>query len=152
MNYPYYVEFLDEMLKKANSGQAHDKDGSILQRNLLVALTSREMIALARLLSVMHIAVCMPFWWLAGCTHQLAVYEWGPFSMGRVLDTLKANLDCISETPELILDEEFMMGIFQCYRDELLPFDKYLTETFTKRNMKVIARASGTKEIHYARL
>ena len=95
MNYPFYIEFLDDMLKKANSGYTQDKDGSILQRNLLVTLTSHEMIALARLLSIMHIAVCMPFHWLAGCTHQLAVYEWGLFSMGRVIDILKANVNCI---------------------------------------------------------
>jgi len=152
MNYPFYVEFLDEMLRKANSGHTADKDGSILQRNLLVALTSREMIALARFLSIMHISVCMPFRWLAGSTHMLAIYDWGPMSMGRALDTLQAKLNCIYDSPTLILNKDFMMGLFQEYQDELPPFDKYLTETFTSRKTKVIARKSGTKVIHYARL
>jgi hypothetical protein len=66
MNYLYYVEFLDNMLRKQVS--VNDKP-SILQQNLFVALTSREMIALSRLLSILHIAICLPFRWLAGKTH-----------------------------------------------------------------------------------
>ena len=62
MNYPYYLEFLDWMLKKTGK---NDK-ASLLQRNLLVVLGSVEMIALARLLYIIHISVCMPFRWLLG--------------------------------------------------------------------------------------
>ena len=62
MNYPYYLEFLDWMLKKTGKT---DK-ASILQRNLFVVLGSVEMIALARLLSIIHISVCMPFRCLLG--------------------------------------------------------------------------------------
>ena len=51
MNWPYYVEFLDEMLRKPRT---KNQKPSILQRNLFVALTSSEMIALARLLSILH--------------------------------------------------------------------------------------------------
>jgi hypothetical protein len=47
MNYPYYVEFLDEALCKRSTNQ----QASILQQNLFVILTSNEMIALARLLT-----------------------------------------------------------------------------------------------------
>jgi hypothetical protein len=41
MNYPYYVEFLDEALRKRTTNQ----QASILQQNLFVILTSNEMIA-----------------------------------------------------------------------------------------------------------
>ena len=55
---------------------------SLLQRNLFVVLGSVEMIALARLLYIIHISVCMPFRWLAGKTHRLKEYkDWGPPSM-----------------------------------------------------------------------
>lgn len=57
INYPYYLEFLDWMLKKTEK----NNKASILQRNLFIALGSVEMIALARLLSIIHISVCMPF-------------------------------------------------------------------------------------------
>ena len=55
MNYPYYLELLDFMLKKTGK---NDK-ASLLQRNLFVVLGSVEMIALDRLLSIIHISVCM---------------------------------------------------------------------------------------------
>ena len=42
MNYPYYVQFLDNQLRKYRQ----DKP-SILQQNLFVALTSQEMISLS---------------------------------------------------------------------------------------------------------
>ena len=75
MNYPYYLEFLDWMLKKRGK---NDK-ASLLQRNLFIVLGSVEMIALARLLSIIHISVCMPFRWLAGKTHRLKEYKnWEP--------------------------------------------------------------------------
>ena len=67
MNYTYYIEFLDQSLRKRNK---NDK-ASILQQNLFVALTSTEMIALVRLLSILHISVCMPIRWLAGKIHDL---------------------------------------------------------------------------------
>ena len=41
MNYPYYVEFLDEALRKKKT---KSEQTSILQRNLFVVLTSAEMI------------------------------------------------------------------------------------------------------------
>jgi hypothetical protein len=57
MNYPYYIEFLDEMLRKPKQS---NQQASILQQNLFVVLTSTEMIALARLFSILHISICMP--------------------------------------------------------------------------------------------
>ena len=101
MNYPYYLEFLDWMLKKTGK---NDK-ASLLQRNLFVVLGSVEIIALACLLSIIHISVCMPFLWLAGKTHRLKEYKnWGPPSMARVIDTLREKMNAISEKPKLILN------------------------------------------------
>ena len=119
MNYPYYVEFLDRSLRKRNK---NDK-ASILQLNLFVALTSSEMIALVRLLSILHVSVCMPVRWLAGKTHELKEHnQWGPMSMGRVLDTLEASMIEIAANPNTILDENYMMNIFKVYIEELPPF------------------------------
>ena len=148
MNYPFYVKFLDHSLRKR---KANDK-ASILQLNLFVALTSSEMIALVRLLSILHISVCMPIRWLAGKTHELKEYCWGPISIGRVLDTLEASMEDIAEDPEKILDEKFMMNIFKEYIDELPPFKTYWDETFKKKQMAAIACKSGTKIVNFARL
>ena len=149
MNHPYYVQFLDNQLRKYRK----DKP-SLLQQNLFIALTSQEMIALSRLLSIFHIAVCIPFRWLAGKTHELKDHGWGPLSMSRVIDTLFTKMSDLSNSPSLIENDEFMMNIFREYLDELPPFKKYWGIMFEKKMMSVVARSSkdGSKVVHMARL
>ena len=97
MNYPYYVEFLDSALRKPRKMKNE----------------SAEMIALVRLLSILHLSICMPFRYLAGKCHEFREYGWGAADMGRVLDTLYDNMQKLSHKPTLILDESFMMDIFK---------------------------------------
>ena len=89
MNYPYYVEFLDTQLRKLKK---NNQQASILQMNLFVVLTCMEMIALARLLSILHISICMPFRFLAGKCHEFKEFGFGAADMGRVLTTLHGKL------------------------------------------------------------
>ena len=118
LNYPYYVEFLDIMLRKHRRDNSNDK-ASILQQNLFVALTSEEMIALSCLLAVFHISVCVPFRWLSGKTHELKDYGtdfgWGAMSMSRVIDTLYEKMNEPHKSPILIVDDGFMMTKCQTY-------------------------------------
>ena len=157
MNYQYYVEFLDMMLRKHRCCNSNKK-ASLLQQNLFVALTSEEMIALSRLLSILHISVCMPFRWLAGKTHELKAYGldfgWGAMSMSRVIDTLYEKMTKLYESLSLILDDDFMMNIFSEYLQELPPFEEYWKLTFEKKQMSVVARSrkDGTKIVHMAKL
>ena len=152
MNYPYYVEFLDEQLRKKEK----NKKVSILQRNIFVALTSSEMIALARLLSILHLSICMPFRFLAGKTHEFKEYGWGPMSMGRVIDTLEKKLVSVVRDPRLILEEDFMMGMFEEYVQELKPLKDYVDLLYQKKQMslisRVVARKSKSKVVHLAML
>ena len=60
-----------------------------------MALTSQEVIALVRLLSILHISLVMPFRWLAGKTHELSQWSWGAMSMGRVIDTIEDKMQKI---------------------------------------------------------
>ena len=157
LNYPYYVEFLDMMLRKHRCGNSNDK-ASILQQNLFVALTSEEMIALSCLLSIFHISVCIPFRWLAGKTHELKDYGtdfgWGAMSMSRFIDTLYKKMNELHKSPSLIVDDGFMMSIFDEYLLELPPFEEYWKATFEKRQMSVVAcsRKDGSKVVHMALL
>ncbi len=130
MNYPFYVEFLNNQLRKYCRS---NENTSILQQNLFVALTSLEMIALSRLLSILHISVCMLFHWLAGKTHELKDYDWGPMLMSRVIDTLYDKMKTICERPDLIEDNSFMMNIFEEYLEELQPFKEYWSLMFEKK-------------------
>ncbi len=148
MTYPYYIEFLDTSLQKPN---ATDK-ASVLQQNRFVALKTSELVALSCLLSILHVSVCIPCWWLTGKTHELARYNWGSMSMGQVIDTLNDAMGEIHKTPALVLDEKYMMAIFEEYLHKLPPFKIYWDELLSKRQMSIFALKSGTKVVHYARL
>ena len=152
-NYPYWIEFLDTMLRKPPKQKG--QEASILQQSLFVALSSEEMIALSCLFSIMHISVCMPFRWLSGKTHELAKYKWGPMNMSHVIDTLYGKMLELEKKPQLILDKDFMMDIFAEYRSEdngLPPFIEYWTHMFVHKKTGVVARKSGTREVPLARL
>ena len=149
MNYPYYVEFLDNALRKPR--KMKNESASILQKKLFVVLTSSEMIALVWLLSILHLSICMPFRYLAGKSHEFKQYGWEAADMGRVLDTFYEKLQRVRDNPRLILDKLFMMDIFQEYREELPPFNEYWETLFKKKQMRVISRKDGRKVVHYAR-
>ncbi len=131
MNYHYYVEFLDSALRKPRKMKY--KSASILQKNLFVVLTSSEMIALVRLLSILHLSICMPFRYLAGKSHEFKHFGWEVADMGRVLDRLYNNMQMLLHDPTLILDQSFMMDIFKQYQEELPPFCEYWEIIFKKK-------------------
>ena len=145
MNYEYYLEFLDMMLRR----HTKDSQANILQKNLFVVLSSSDMIELTRLLSILHLSIVVPFRWLAGKTHEFKEYNWSPLSMGRVLDTLDEKLNKIKSDPKLIFKSSVMMDIFKNHREELPPFKQYWEDTFKKRQMSVVARKSRAKVVHF---
>jgi hypothetical protein len=69
---------------------------------------------------------------LAGKTHELARYDWVPMLMGRVIDTLNDAIGEIHKTPALILDEKYLMAIFDEYLHELPPFKKYWVNCYQR--------------------
>ena len=75
MNHVYWVEFIDERLRQPGAS-------NILQECLYIELTSLEVIASARIHFILHLAVVVPHRWLAGTSHNLAVYNWSEQSMG----------------------------------------------------------------------
>jgi hypothetical protein len=94
------------------------------------------MIALSCLLSILHISVCTPFCWLAGKTHELKEYGtdfgWGAMLMSRVIDTLYEKMNELHKSPSLIVEDDFIMSIFNEYHLELPPFGEYWKVTFEK--------------------
>jgi hypothetical protein len=141
-NRNYCVDFLDEMMLYCG------KEDNILAQNLWHLLGSKEMISVSRLWSVFHLSIVMPTRWLAAETHKLGEFNWGYISMGHVMDKLKEHLESILEQPELIHDESFMMGFVSDFRDELPPFDDYMTHKFELETTSFIAcTASATKAV-----
>jgi hypothetical protein len=120
--------------------------------NLFVALTSLEMIALSRILSIIHLFIVVPCRYLAGKSHEFRDYNWGALDMSRVIDTLHQKLLKIKKQPDLMLDPIFMDNIFLEYRNELPPFQEYWNMLFKEKQMKVVALKDGTKVVHFARV
>ena len=136
-NRPINVHFLDDRLR------VKDND-NILQQNLFIILSSLEMIATSRFFAILHVAVCIPFRWLAGKTHELAHRQWGARSMGRVFDIMHTAFNDILDDLDLIHNKQFMMGMFEELAEELPEFKDYLTHQFENKQSEFIAK-SGTK-------
>ena len=87
---------------------------NILQENLFCVLTSSEMVALSRVMAIVHFKIALPMRWLAGSTHIIGAlgYDWSARSMGKAIDALHDALVRIEDNGELFLDEQFMTDIF----------------------------------------
>ena len=86
-----------------------------------MVLTSVEMVALTRVMSIFHFKVCMPMRWLAGNTHHLGQtgYDWSARSMGKAVDALELAFIAVGNDGSKYLDEDFMNEIFsEIYEDE----------------------------------
>ena len=140
MNLKYYIEFLDWRLTCA-------VNDNLLQTSLYITLRSVEMVALLRVLSILHIAVCMPVRWLAGNTENLAQYDFGAVSMGRTLDMLEDAFIKISSDGTLLLDEDFVMNIFSDIVDEVEPFDKYLHFMFNEKSSNPVGTSDRDHKV-----
>ena len=85
----------------------------ILQKNLLIILSSIEIIDISRLFAILNGAVCMHVRWLAGNNHKLAHHNWGARSVGRVFDILHTAMNNILDDITLVHYKSTMMFIFQ---------------------------------------
>ena len=65
--------------------------------------------------------------------------------MARLIDTLREKVNAISDKPELILNEQFMIDLFKEYREELPPFQAYWDEMFNKKKNVSYGLAIGIK-------
>ena len=131
-NREYCLEFLDMQLRDYTKG-------NILQENLFVILPSLEMVGLSRLLSILYLCICMPVRWITGKTHTLGKYKWGARSMGRVLDILEQKLTEIKGDSSLILNKDYMMGLFVNLQDELPPFKTFWEHSFDKQKIETVS-------------
>ena len=135
-NRVYYIEFLDERLRACGT------EGNILQENLFIILSSLDMVAQARICSIVHLSICLPMRWLAGNSHKLAEYDWSVRSMGRAADMLQTALEAIEADPHLFLDQDFMFGIFDKLIDELPPFKAYLEYMYESKAMSLVGSSA----------
>ena len=130
-NQKYWIEFLDERLRIPGD--------NILQENLFIVLSSCEMIALARVCAIVHLSICLPTRWLAGNSHNLEDYNWSVRSMGKIVDMLDISLEEIVEDGSKIIDEEFMMGLFDEIKHTVPPFIDYYKHMYEQKAIKLLS-------------
>ena len=72
-----------------------------------------EMIALCRVMAILHFNICMPMRWLAGNTHTIgqAGYDWSARSMGKAIDALEDAMVKIEEDGSKFLVLDLMYGM-----------------------------------------
>ena len=115
---------------------------NILQRNLFIILESSEMIAQLRLCSIFFLTIIIPMHWLGSNTFKLSHRQWGEKSMGRVIDLVYDAFVAIQADGTLILNYDFMMGIFGDLQTELPEFNTYMTWYFEEKESNPIGSTS----------
>eukprot|EP00956_Cyclotella_meneghiniana_P014747 scaffold22205_cov76-Cyclotella_meneghiniana.AAC.14 len=135
MNLPYYLQYLHWRIE-ATGGSLDN----ILQTKLYIMLRSAEVVALLRVLSILHISICVPTRWLAGKSHELKEYNFGYYDMGKALDLMETAFESIINDGSLIYDEDFMMNsIFAEISDTVDPFREYLQYMWVKKSGYTVA-------------
>ncbi len=111
---------------------------NLLQRSLFIVLGSMEMIVQLRVASILHLAVMILMRWLAGNTHNFFEYRWGERSMGCAIKLLHDAFIEIQGDGSLLLEEHFVMNIFESLYDEVPPFKEYLNYHLEEKEGNVI--------------
>ena len=140
MNRHVNIDFLHEQVGTPNNN-------NVLQSNLYIVLSSLEVAATARFFSILHLAVVVPVRWLAAKTHELFSYQWGPRSMGRVVDILHENFTDVLKDPWLIHNEEHMMNMFDDLKQELPEFKKAMDFLLKNKKSTSIISDDGSRVI-----
>ena len=132
------MHYLDERM-----GDRLTDDG-LLQRTLWAMPSSQEVAAMTRLLSILHFSIVVPMRYLAGKTHEFAEYEWGPINMSKCFDDMHDWLTEISGDPTKVLDEDFMLGWFDDYKQQLEPFREYCDSVYGDEEEREPIRSKAT--------
>ena len=96
------------------------------------------MVALLWVLSILHIAICLPTRWLAGNAKDLGQYGFCYYDMGSVLDLMEDRFEEISSDGSLMMNEDYMMDMFSSIAIKVDPFAEYLEFMFTEKQSKPV--------------
>ena len=85
------------------------------------------MVSLLRVLSILHISLCLPLQWLAGNFGNLGKYGFGVSDMPKDVDFMDNAFDEINKDGNLMLDDDFIMKFFEPLSKKIKPFKESLT-------------------------
>ena len=102
----------------------------ILERNLFMLFLSVEMITFSRVLSILHISMCMLLQWIAGNCGDLSQHNFGVSDMASVVEIIYKALYKVLIDGEKLIDEDFIMGVFDGITKKLPLLQEYLDFIF----------------------
>ena len=121
--------------------------GNILVRNIMIFLSSIDIISVSWPWYILHVDIVVTMRWLEACAHKVKEYGWGYISMRKVLDNIKDDLNMIVDQPELILDGSFMMRMMDPWAEEFPPFQEYLDQKLKQQKTNYFNSTSKTKAV-----
>ena len=88
------------------------------------------MVSLLRVLSILHISLCLPLRWLSRNCGDLGKYFFGVAYIPKAVDLRDKAFAEITKDGNLMLDYDFMINIFEPLVKKINPFKEYLTYMF----------------------
>ena len=119
----------------------------ILEKKLYTVLQCTDMVSLLRVLSILYVSICIPMRWLAGNCGNLEEYGFGVADMPKALDLMDDAFEKVSIDGNLLLDEDFMMGIFDPLVRTMPPFEEYLNYIFDGKTSSPVGSRSEEDKI-----
>ena len=92
------------------------------------------MVSLLRVLSILHISLCLPLRWLAGNCGNLRKYGFEVAYMPKAMDLMDKAFAKTTKDGNLVLDDDFMIKVFETLAKKIKPFKEYLTYMFEEQH------------------
>ena len=80
------------------------------------------MVSLLRVLYILNISLCLTLQWLVGNCVGLGKYGFGVADMPKAVDLMYKAFSEITKDGNLMLDDDFMMNIFEPFEEKINPF------------------------------
>ena len=80
------------------------------------------MVLLLRVFSILHISLCIPLRWLAEKCGNLRKYGFGVAYIPTSVDLMDKAFSEITKEGNLMLDDDFVMNIFEPLAKKIKPF------------------------------
>ena len=88
------------------------------------------MVSLLRILSILNISLCLTLRWIAVNCGDLGKYGFVVVDMPKAVDLMDKAFAEITKDGNLMLDDDFMMNIFEPLAKKIKPFKEYFTYMF----------------------
>ena len=102
------------------------KKSNTLEENSLIALSSLTIVTCLREFIIMHYSIVVSVRWLAGNSNALGQCGWSIRSMGHVNDIIYNKMNVPLKEPHKIMEESFIMTLFDSLQEELLTFKDFV--------------------------